>query len=204
MALNANALTTLAMAKIYLRIPVLETSQDFLIELLINSSSQAIEQECNRVLKNRPAPLVEYHHGRRSNLILLREFPIISITELRFDALSVFTDPSTLVDPATYSLADDDMSIIRKNGFFPDGTKNIKVTYDAGYVTIPSDLEHACLWMVTWYYKIRISEDIGRTSKSKEGESLSYSQEMPNDIRECILRYKRTEMPISGSPIKNL
>lgn len=204
MALNDNALTTLALAKNYLRIPTLETSQDSIIELLINSSSQAIERECNRVLKKRPAPLVEYHHGRRSNIILLREFPIISITELRFDASSEFTDASTLVDPASYSLADDDMSIVRKKGYFPDGVKNIKVTYEAGYATVPSDLEHACLWTVTWYYKIRVSEDIGRTTKSKDGESLSYSQDMPKDVKDCILRYKRTEMPISGSPIKNL
>lgn len=202
MSLNSNALTTVATAKSYLKIPALETSQDALIEMFINASSDALESECDRVLKQKT--VTEYQHGRGQNIILLRQFPVATIAELRIDSKSVFTDASTLIAATDYFLTDDDSGILLKNRVFDKGYHNIKIVYDGGYAPVPADLEHACLWLVFWYTKIRNSEDIGRAAKSKDGETVSYLQSMPGDVLATIARHKRTEFPQSNAMVRNV
>ena len=59
MALNLNALATMAMAKMFLKIPQSETSQDLLIEHFINTASDYLERETSRYLKLRSS-ITEY------------------------------------------------------------------------------------------------------------------------------------------------
>jgi uncharacterized phiE125 gp8 family phage protein len=191
MALNANALTTLAQAKSYLKIPSGVTSDDALVELFINAASADLERDCDRLFKAQT--ITEYQDGKGHNAILLREWPLNSITEVRVDAGSDFTDADTLLDADEYRIHDEENALIRVNALWPKGYRNIKIIYNAGFATIPADLEHAVLWIVTWYYKIRNAEDIGRSTKSKEGETVSYSQEMPKHILNIVDKYKRCE-----------
>jgi uncharacterized phiE125 gp8 family phage protein len=201
-ALNANALTTLALAKSYLKIPALEPSQDAMIELFINSASALLESECDRVLKQQTG-IVEYQDGRKQNIIVLKQYPVTAVSEVRIDQDSVFTDPATLIPPADYAITDDGNALLYINGQFASGNRSVKITYTAGYATVPSDLEHACLWLVFWYAKIRDAADIGRSTKNKEGESISYSQSAPQDVKDAILRYKRTECLAGNASIFN-
>jgi len=202
MTLNANALTTLAQAKLYLKIPALETSQDAMVELFINSSSALLERECDRFLVKRTG-IVEYQDGRRQNILVLKQYPVVAITEVRQDARSDFTDASTIIDPASYKITDDDNAVLFQLNTFVTGHRSVKITYDAGYNPVPSDLEHACLWLVFWYAKIRDAGDIGRTTKNKDGEAISYMQGMPQDVKDTILRYKRTECLVGNDSIYN-
>jgi len=201
MALNANALTTLAQAKAWLKIPVLTVTDDALVELMINAASQTIESETNRKLLAQS--IVELRHGKSSNIMMLREWPINSITELKFDLQSAFTSPETLVDPADYTIGDDKMSIVLHSRQIPRGYNNVRITYNAGYAAIPSDLEMACLWMVSWFYQIRKADDIGRTAKGKGDESTSWSQAAPEYVTTAINKYKRTEMPTGDAIERN-
>lgn len=201
MALNANALTTLNMAKTYLKIPLAETSQDALVEFFINAASELIERETDRKLKAQS--VVDTLHGRSSNMVMLSQWPVNSITELRIDNSSDFTESSTLIDADEYRIGDDKNTLVILSQTFPKGYNNIRVTFNAGYSTIPSDLEHSCLWMVFYYHKMRIAEDIGRSSRSKGDESTSMIQEAPAEVKNTILRYKRTEFPIANAPVWN-
>jgi uncharacterized phiE125 gp8 family phage protein len=202
MAVNANALTTLNMAKTYLKIPLTETSQDTLVEFFINASSEMLERETDRKLKAQS--IVDTVHGRSSNIVLLSQWPVNSITELRIDNSSDFVDASTLIDADEYRVGDDKNTLVLLSRTFPKGYNNVRVTFNAGYSTVPSDLEHACLWMVFFYHKIRIAEDIGRQSRSKGDESTSLLQEAPADVKNTILRYKRTEFPAANAPVWNV
>lgn len=202
MALNANALTSLAFAKTYLKIPALETSQDSMVEFWINVSSEKLETFTGRKLK-KVTGLIDYAHGAGSNTILLKEFPVIAISELKIDSGSLFTDPSTVIPVADYTISDDSLSVLYLNGLFPRGYRNVKITYNAGYDPIPSDIENACLWLVFWYHKAREGAEIGRNSKSKGDESMSFLQDMPKDIKDTIDKYRRMEFPLSGGPIFN-
>jgi hypothetical protein len=199
MALNANALTTLVMAKAYLKIPTVETSMDSMIELFINASSQMLESEIDRKIKAQS--ITEVHHGRDSNIIMLNEWPVNSITELRIG--SDFSDPLTIIDPDDYSIGDEENCIILTNRRFGRGYNNTRIIYNGGYSAVPSDLEHACLWMVFYYRMMRESGDIGRTSKGKGDESISILQEAPLDVKNTIARYRRMEIPNIGLPMSN-
>jgi len=200
MALNANALTTLAMAKVYLKIPTAELTMDSMVELFINASSQMIESETDRKLKAQS--LTEVHHGRNSNIIMMNEWPVNSITELRVGG--DFSDAATIIDPSEYSIGDESNCVILKNRRFDRGYNNVQIIYNGGYAAIPSDLEHACLWMVYYYRMMRESGDIGRPSKGKGDESISVLQEAPNDVKNVIARYRRMEIPNSGLPMSNI
>ena len=197
--LKSNALTTLIQAKEFLKIPLAELSQDGLIELLINSASETLERETNRVLA--AVDLVEFQDGRRQNSISLNEYPVISVSELKTDPYNAF--PASTIIPADDYFFDDD-GITLKNSVFSKGFKNIKISYRAGFEVIPSDIELACLWLVFWQNRIRQSDDIGRNNKSKDGESTSYSQTMPQDVRDCIDRYKRLECIVDNRSVRNI
>jgi hypothetical protein len=123
---------------------------------------------------------------------------------LRIDQDHVFTDANTLKDPSAYALGDQENSCILTDGsIFPKGYQNIRVTYTAGYATIPANLQMACLWFCTWYYRMREGQNIGRTNKSKEGESAQWLQSIPPYVLTIVNGYKRTEMPFSDSPVWN-
>ena len=202
MALNANALTTLVTAKSWLKIPNATVTDDTLVELLINAASQTIEAECNRKLVAQS--VVEFRHGKSSNIMMLREWPINSVTEVKFDLQSAFTSPETLVSPGDYTIGDDKMSLIFHSRQIPRGYNNVKITYNAGYATTPSDLEMACLWVVSWMYQIRKSDDIGRSAKGKGDESTAFGQDAPDYVKTTIMRYKRTEMPTGDAIERNM
>lgn len=192
MTLNANALVTLNQAKSYLKIPLAETSKDAHVELLINSASQYLETECDRALAKRTS-LVEYLDGNGQKIIVPKQWPIISIAELRIDSESKFTDASTLVAASDYAITDDGTAILLLSGAVPIAHRAVKLTHTCAYDPVPADLQEACLWVVFWKDRIRDAQDIGRTTKNKEGESISYLQDAPKDVRDAIMRYKRTE-----------
>jgi uncharacterized phiE125 gp8 family phage protein len=201
MALNSNNLTTVATLKAHLGIPSAETSQDTRMELLINAASDSIERYLDRKIKSQT--ITEIQHGRRQDILILREWPVTSITELRVDMDHVFSDASTLIPSADYGIGDDKNSLVYYDTVFPRGNNNVKIVYVAGYATVPSDIEYAALLFCEWLYLFRNRQDIGRTSKSKGDESMSVSQGMPDIVRQMIEPYRRMEFAFSNAPIGN-
>jgi uncharacterized phiE125 gp8 family phage protein len=202
MALNSNALTTLANAKAWLKIPTLETGTDSMVEMFINAASDDVEQYTQRKLKAQSH--TETHHGRGSNAIMCLEFPLNSVTELRIDWEATFTDPSTLIDPDRYRIEASSGCVFLRNQSFPKGYNNIRVIYNAGYATIPSGLEQAVLWIVAFNHRIWETKNIARPSKSKDGESASFGQAWPDHIMAALNKFKRTEFPNLDAPIWNV
>lgn len=203
MALNSNAMTTLATAKTYLKIPTLEVGQDTMIELFINSASDDIERYCQRQFKSQS--YTEYHHGRNQNILLFHQYPVVSVSELRIDFQSDFTSSDSLIAATDYRIGDDNNTLVLVNGqVFSKGVNNVRVIYTAGFATIPSSLENACLWIVSYYNRMREGQNIGRTSKSKEGESAGYLQQWPPHVKNAIDQFRRTEFPGAEVGIWNI
>ena len=200
MALNANALTTLDNFKAILRIPTLDVTQDTRLELWINAASQLIETLTDRVLINKTH--VQVINGRRSERIILQQWPVTTLTEIRIDSNSDFVDANTILDPDEYRLQND-QEIVLLSRKFGVGLHNVQVTYDAGYLTIPSDLELACLHLSEWYENLNDNRNIGRSQKSKNSESVQLLQDVPPIIMTEIMRYKRVQVPLGEIPILN-
>jgi hypothetical protein len=200
MALIARALTTLPMAKQHLNIGPSDTSQDTRLELFINAATSRIESMTDRLLKE--GSIAELQHGGRQDLLLLRQYPITAVTEVRIDGTKTFTDPNTIVTPDQYIIGDDGNTLAFKF-FLPRGTNNIKIIYTAGYNSTDyagrlAELEMCCLWLVEWFYRHRDRADMGRTSKSKGDESTGILAQMPTMIAEIIRSYTRMEAPIAN------
>lgn len=203
MALNSNALTTLATAKAYLKIPTLEVGQDAMIELFINAASDDIERYCQRQIKSQT--YTEYRHGRNQNILLPEQWPITAVTELRVDSDSDFTATDTLVPVDDYRIGDSGTTIVLVNGrVFAKGYHNIRLIYTAGFAAVPSSLENACLWIVSYYNRMREGQNIGRPNKSKEGESATYSQQWPPHVTAVLDQFRRTEFPGAEVAIWNI
>jgi uncharacterized phiE125 gp8 family phage protein len=203
MSLKPNALTTLAQAKSHLSISPSDTLQDARVELFINAASEKIERYTNRKLVSQ-GTIAELQHGRRENILLLNQWPIIAISQVSIDSTGAHTDPATVLAANSYAISDDFNSLLLVNSTFPVGFNNVKISYTAGYVTVPSDLELAVLWLVEWYYLARTRGDMGRTSISKGGESVGVLDHMPPMIAEMLGYYKRTEFAAVNSPIRNI
>jgi len=202
MSLKANALTTLAQAKSHLSISPSDSLQDARIEMFINAASEKIERYTNRLLVSQ-GTIEELQHGRRENILLLKHWPIIAVSEISIDYTAAHTAPANVLVATDYTISDDLNSVLLINSTFPVGFNNVKISYTAGYVTIPSDLELACLWLVEWYYLSRTRGDMGRTTISKGGESVGVLDSMPPMIAEMLEFYKRTEFAAINSPIRN-
>lgn len=204
MPLIPSALTSVENAKAHLNVPSANTDQTARLELMINAATARIESMTDRLLKERT--LTEVRSGRRSNLILLRQWPVNSITSVKLDAKSVF-DAGTEI--TGYQIADDNTAIHLIGDVWPNGFNNIQIVYTAGYNSTDhagnlAELEIATLWLVEWFYKHRERGDMGRTSKSKGDESVGILAQMPTMIREIIMDYKRTEAALGDRPVVNL
>jgi len=162
-ALVAYALTDLTTAKEYLGIT--GASKDDLIRRLINASTDYIENYCKRRFIS-TTHTNEMYDGNETNEIQTINYPIISITSLAYrDSLDYSgTGDWTTVNASDYyyeantgrvyivgSKLSFDTGIAGSG--FQAGFRNWRLTYVAGYATIPYDLEEACLQLIGYFYK---------------------------------------------------
>lgn len=203
MALKSNALALLSAAKSHLDIPVVDTTQDAKVERFINTASQVFENYCKRKLTT--ATYTQYVDGRSSNRLMLKEWPVLGGAAAGGTKPEVFIDSSsefgsgTELDPAGYYVANT-FELLRIGGVWPKGNRNIKVIYNAGLGlvntglqtnTLPSDLEQACLDYVLWLYDSKSDRRIGRNTKTKGDESVSFETGMPATIAHLLEPYVR-------------
>lgn len=210
MAIAANALTLLTTAKEHLEIPSATLTFDSTIERLINVASNLIARKTKRILVD--TTHTAYFDGRASNRILLREYPVQSITTIKVDSESIFPT-SSAIDASEYAIVDRETTVLRVNGgIWSKGYRNIEIIYAAGIGvvdtgggtnTFPPELEQATLDYVLWLYDVNNDRRIGRTSKSKGGESVEYEQIIPQSIMDQIDPYIRFEFPEADVAVRN-
>ncbi len=208
MALNANAIVSLADMKAWLDVPALDTTKDSIIELHINSASGRIEKYIDRSLFRRQ--YIERYDGRNSDILLLKNFPAEKPTEVIIDNSWNFT--VNALELTSFDLQDE-MTVKLNYGIFPRGSLNVRVTYYAGFqnpITLgagspfPSDIQLACRWLVDWQYQQRNDRRLGISGKSKQGENISFSSGMPKEVTEILDQYTRMEFPNVPGMVVNI
>ena len=190
MALNDNALTTLAACKEHLDIPTLTTTYDDKIEMLINVASNLIENYCNRTFRELTYTDQDYDGNNQSDL-LLRHSPVSSVSSVYVDSSREFS-ATFLVDSDEYAIVEPCI-LRRHNGTWPLASRNVRITYDAGYSTMPDDVAYACILFVEFLYRSRTDRRLGRVSQSKGNESVHYHMNIPFEITAMIDPYIRFE-----------
>lgn len=197
MALKANALVSLATVKDHLDIPVGNTDQDSRLERMIDSASNLIERYVDRSLVKQS--YTERQNGTGTKTLMLRNYPADKPTSLHIGENGVF-EATHLIDTADYSLFGTD-EIVLHTGLFTRGTNNIKIIYEAGFSPMESDLENACIELVEFLYERKSDRRVGLKAKSKNGETISFVQGIPEFIANELEPYVRFEFANSNNAV---
>lgn len=137
--------------------------------------------QCGRKFKKRT--FTEEIVGDGENIILLENRPIVSITS--------FVDE----DGATYTEANDDFRVIKKTAILKLGftlTENILYTiiYEAGYDTIPEDVQLACVKLLGILHQTREEKTWDVKGRSSDAGTVTFKlNEIPKDVMSIIKSY---------------
>ena len=121
---------------------------------LVSAASNMIIRYCKRDFVD-TAYVDEEYDGEGTYVLMLRQFPIITLTSVE----TMESDGTLLTCLTAQFRTDDDVGEIRHipectcdYTYFPKGYRNILVTYQAGFATIPEDVQEATAQTVAWLY----------------------------------------------------
>ncbi len=192
--LDSNAWVSLAETKEFMGIS--GSSDDDLLTSLINYCFSALEDYLGRQIKSRTYT-EERYDGDGTDTLIVYQYPITAISSI-YDDPSLGFNSDTLIDSDDYLIDDQDRypGRIRLAGedalslSFAKGKTNIKITYTAGYVTIPNTLKFGLLTYITSAYNKRKGH--GTVVQSLGGQSVTWERMgIPREVKDIINDYKK-------------
>ena len=167
------ALFTLAEVKTYLNIS--DTSEDYYLQTLVDMVDAYVKKYTMRNLEE-TTYTKELYDGPGTNSLVLRNYPIISVTEVleMTDEVEVATVSERFNDADDgYFVLNDREGILYRDIPWTRRRGSIEVTYSAGYSTIPDDLKWACFAIVEYLRNIKDKAGIVSESLGSYGYSLA-------------------------------
>lgn len=169
---------------------IIGDSQNALIDTLIPRVSELVKNFCRR-------SFIDYVNDAKVEVFsggfdkyYLREYPVIQVVsvEKSTDYGQNYTD---LVEYTDYVYNPEDDSITYIRGDFPKLINGFKVSYYAGYETVPEDLKLAVFDLLTYYMK---SDTIQHTTRSPASSTMQLeyitSATFPVHIARVLNLYK--------------
>lgn len=175
------ALITLAQAKTHLKLTV--TTDDTLLEEMINRSGQVCASYIGRPLKTKE--WTEYYDGKGGRTLQVSKFPVTAVSSINVDATRQWA-AATAVDVTNDLIIDGPAGLLtlwNNGGSFPCGTSNVKIIYTAGYKDstdnlVPYDLQEASLLILQLSYKRHYQDQrIGLVSETVGDRTYNYSED---------------------------
>lgn len=194
------ALITLAQAKAMLHIATGTVADDAVIADMVNRASVLAASATGRKLVS--AAFTEYYNGDFSDTLMLRNWPIITLTSLYDDPLHEF--PSiTQIDLTRDAIVDKEGAIVRlwnQRTRWLTGKGNIRAIYTAGFVspgagtsTVPYDLQEAVGLIVQHQYRrAYLDQRIGLQSETVGDRTFTYSEDAIPKKADMILKGYRS------------
>lgn len=135
--------------------------------------------------------------GSRGYAVNLRNWPVLLVSSVLIDGQLVPARPALTQGDPNNALATDGWVLV--DGYrlelqggtyeFTRGIANVTITYDAGWDSVPKDVEDAVIGLVAWRYRTR--DRIGQVSKVVGGETLAFSRDaVPPEVQLVIDLYK--------------
>ena len=169
------ALCELEEVKLYLGMTV--TTNDTLLEMLIDSASSYIESYTNRIFEIQE--YTEIINGTGTNRLPVSYAPIFNVN-------SVTSIYGIGVTPQFTK----NLIYLTDGTIFTEGKMNWTVNYEAGFEEIPYDVRQACIDMVAFKYKEK--DRIGINTKTLAGEVISFEKrDLKDHIRSLLANYIR-------------
>ena len=186
MALSNNALIDFSyMVLNYSR----ELTEQTYIEGLIEDASSRINSYCQRSLKAKDYTII-LNSPTYTSYIITPDYPINTITKLYIDSNHVFPSTTEVTD---YTINSDNGIINLNSNMVMMGNGIVKLQYNAGFTTVPYDLQGATGDLVLWLITRRASNGarIGERATMLDGMNVSFENQMPYDVKNTLERYKR-------------
>ena len=184
--LDANVWVTLADFKEHLN--ETGTDKDDFLTNILNSAYGIAKSYIGHDLK--AADYTEYHNGEGTNDLLLDVWPINTIASI-YDDVDRDFGADTLVDSTDYFFDAKTglVTLFQGQAAFSAGLGNIKVTYNAGYSTVPYDAQRGLILLGAWLAQRAGTE--GMSAQTLGGKSEQYENtNIPLYIRQCFVPYK--------------
>ena len=179
------------------------TKNDDQLDALIESTSALIETYCNTkfgIYAGSPGVTDIFDVQWDTHVVQLRYSPIITITSVQ--ERSAYNEAYTTIlnTGGKYEWYFDSISdsVIRTNdrgsyALWPKGVGSVKVTYRAGYATLPEDLKLAIVDLVTYYFKDehRVTRSLGTASTQNQVTSSIRDAGFPDNIKRVLDLYRQ-------------
>jgi hypothetical protein len=178
-ALNSWALTSVADVKESLSIDAGDTTKDNLITRKINQATDMIESYCNLDNDHHFASTTytnEEYDGSGTNQLSLRARPVITFTSLEQRSSTQNINDWVTLSSTDY-FVDDNAGVIDALLGFYYRWNLYRVTYTAGYATIPSDLAEACATLAAFMVE-NGTTGVAVKRKNQGPKSIEYFQPM--------------------------
>lgn len=174
-ALLSYALTNLADVKESLGIASADQSWDNLIVRKINQATLQIENYCGRRFKE-TAYTEELYNASNTNQLVLRNRPIIGDITLGVRDTSLNSDDWEDVE-SDLIYADTSSGVVNLNFRAIGSWGRYRVTYTAGYATIPEDLAEACAILASYYVLNADTGSVGMSLKREGQREVRYDSQ---------------------------
>jgi hypothetical protein len=193
-------LCALADLKAWLNIQT--TTEDVLLQNLITRGSLQMLRWMSRDHIIATA-YTENRDGNDALFMLPRNFPLISVSNVTVNGIAI----SAASDQVSAGFVFDTRKIMLRGGSssfyslgpyssqyqyrFTRGFQNVQIVYQAGYASVPSDLQQAAIEGFAYVYRRRTH--IGEDSNSASGQvTISFSKEMlPLSVQMTLQQYTR-------------
>lgn len=166
------ALCTLADVKETLGVASSDTSWDNIIKRKINQATELIEGWCGRRFKE-TTYTDELYDATHDRQLVLRNYPVTSSVTL--------SARDTTLNEGDFDTIDSENYFVDANAGVLDGISNFwgsfdqwRVTYTAGYATIPSDLAEACATLAAHLVGNDPAVETGVASKREGSRQITY------------------------------
>ncbi len=189
MALDTvNALTTLPSLKTWCSVTC--TDFDDVLTDIINSVSIQFNNLTGKDLLARD--ITEQYTGDGSQIMLLPEYPINSITTIHIDTDKEFGATTEVTD---FDYDTNTGAVVLDDEYFTTVFKANKIVYNAGYATIPGDLKTAAQDQMKWLFRRWRDNTEGVTGISMEGGNITMTEEgeVLKSSLKIIERYRKRD-----------
>lgn len=188
---------TLEEYKRYLKIQNITYDEE--LQNIINAVETKVEQFLNRNLLAQD--YVEYYDGSGSELLILRNIPVNSVSKIeyyegRINNVDIWTEWTQDNQYSRLLIPKEKHGIILEGGIFIKGIQNFRITYNAGYATLPYDINLACKELVkialdnsplgkSYLGVTAISDNTGGSS-----QNITFEDDRENKVLQKIEHYK--------------
>ena len=188
------AYATLAIVKAYLDIPTATTSDDALLNSLIDRAQEIIDAYTGRDFEAVTATKYFTIDDVEGRWLHLSGYDLLTVTTLtNGDATAtVFTSDQYRLEPRNETPK---WAVRLKEDYdwdFDDSDSEISIAGTWGYsATAPSDVVHACIRLVSFLYRQKdTSGDIDRPMVTGDGVTIMPSA-LPKDVMSILEKYRR-------------